>query len=165
MPRETLHGASAQGAAAAEHADAEDKPASQLPPLKPLIEDSEKRWTFKPSGSTDSLDALDPRLVLELLEKIQKHIRRSHLLVDQSTVVTVEQIHDLEQQCAHTVVAFTRLIAASNQEMELIGRAAGWACLAGPFEYALTGCSLNRRAERRDEQGVQPHPGAGGADH
>lgn len=68
--------------------------------------------------------AIDPKVILQLMERVQAHVRQSHLLVDQATVVTVEQMRDLEQQCAHTIVAFTRLISSSNAEMQLIGRAA-----------------------------------------
>lgn len=120
IPREALNAPPAAGSGLEDHDDV----APALPLVKPLIEGSAHAWILRPPGDTSKLDALDPAAVLAVQRELQMHLRRAHLLVDHSTVVVTQQMHDVEQQCAHTVLAFTRLVTASSGEMELLSHTA-----------------------------------------
>ena len=100
----------------------DDDGRSTIRPVKPLIEGSERPWTFKPPPST--LDGIDPSPFIAQHATVQAHLRKTHLLVDCAQTRVISQMEELEQLGTRAIVNFSRAVAERNRDMRLIGQAA-----------------------------------------
>ena len=121
--------------------------------MKPLIENSEKPWTFRPPPST--LDFVDPSDFVALERHVQSHLRCSHLLVDCAQTRLTEQMAGLEVQTATTIHTFTRAVSEGNQEMRMIGLAAEELAIQTKNAYNLVSKLVDLTL--RVKQALSPH--------